>query len=399
MAQSTRKLEHWLKTYIEWLTPQSIAPESFIIFSGLWTLSCALKRHVKVGKEYLGGWECYPNLYICFVAPAGVATKSTTIDKADDHLLQNVPSLHRLGGTFTTPIITQTLEKSPDSSLYINGSELGLIIEKAGTGIYSVLIDLFDGRRKVEDSTISRSVVFANNPAVSAVFGTTPEWIGENISAGQLGGGFGSRVIWIHETEARGFRLIHKRYNTPEMEKKLQIMENELVEDLTHISSVYGDFSMEKEVYEKLDDWAIAHHKPKSENERKIRGYVNRRPAFVLKLAMMWHLCYSNDLHLQWEDIEWAIGTLGSIEKQIAETFRFVGKARYVADIEGIEKYVRDMHKLHGKVKYATVFEEFKSSAEPELLKSLIQANVIMEKLEVYMEESEVLIKPFSVRV
>lgn len=399
MAESQRKLEHWLKTYIEWLSPQSIAPESFIIFSGLWTLSCVLKRHVKVGKEYLGGWECYPNMYICFVAPAGVATKSTTIDKADDHLLQNVPSLHRLGGTFTTPIIADALQKSPDSSIYVNGSELGLIIEKAGTGIYSVLIDLFDGRRKIEDTTISRAAVFANNPAVSAIFGTTPEWIGENITAGQLGGGFGSRVLWIHETEARGFRLIHKRYETPELKAKAKIMEDELVEDLIHIANIYGEFQMEKSTYEKLDDWAIAHHKPKSDNERKIRGYVNRRPAFVLKLAMMWHLCYDNSLILEWHDIEWAIKTLSSIEKQIADTFRFVGKAKYVADIEGIEKYVRDMHKIHGKVKYATVFEEFKSSADPELLKSLIQANVIMEKLELYMEDGDPLIKPFSVQV
>jgi hypothetical protein len=399
MAQTNRKLEHWLKTYVEWLTPQSIAPESFIIFSGLWTLASVLKRHVKVGKEYLGGWECYPNLYICFVAPAGVSTKSTTIDRADDHLLQNVPSLHRLGGTFTTPIIADALQKSPDSSVYINGSELGLIIEKAGTGIYSVLIDLFDGRRKIEDTTISRSAVFANNPAVSAIFGTTPEWVGENITAGQLGGGFGSRVLWINETEARGFRLIHKRYMTPELQAKLQVMENELVEDLVHIGSIYGDFHMSQEVYEKLDDWAIAHHKPKSDNERKIRGYVNRRPAFVLKLAMMWHLCYDNTLELTWRDLEWAIGTLASIEKQIAETFRFVGKARYVADIEGIEKYVRDMHKAYGKVKYSTVFEEFKASADPELLKSLIQANVIMEKLEIYMEESEVLIRPMLIKI
>jgi hypothetical protein len=114
---------------------------------------------------------------------------------------------------------------------------------------------------------------------------------------------------------------------------------------------------------------------------------------------MMWHLCYDSSLIITWEDLEWAINTLGSIEKQIAEKFRFVGKAKYVADIEGIEKYVRDMCKTHGKVKYATVFEEFKSSAEPELLKSLIQANVIMEKLEVYMEDNEVLIRPMMVKV
>jgi hypothetical protein len=57
------------------------------------------------------------------------------------------------------------------------------------------------------------------------------------------------------------------------------------------------------------------------------------------------------------------------------------------------------MYKLHGVVKYATVFEEFKSSAEPELLKSLIQANVIMEKLEIYMDREEVLIRPLLVSV
>src|SRR5258705_13902685 len=110
-----RKLKNWMESYLLW-TLQSEAPESFLRFSGYFALSSALRRHVRVGEEYLGGWSCFPNMYICYVGPAGVVKKSTSIGKAEE-LLENLGQLQMLTGSATTPVIIKKLQDSVESSL------------------------------------------------------------------------------------------------------------------------------------------------------------------------------------------------------------------------------------------------------------------------------------------
>lgn len=158
---------------------------------------------------------------------------------------------------------------------------------------------------------------------------------------------------------------------------------------------------MEKSVYDWFEEWYQKNATAKSETERKIKGYVQRRPAYVMKFAMLWSLSYKDELELYQSDLEWGINTLRSMEGKIATTYKYVGKAKYVADIEGIEKYVRDMCKQNGsgKIEYSKVFEEFKSSADPEMLKSLIMANITMDNLELFLESDVTWIRPIKVRI
>ncbi|HEY4699014.1 MAG TPA: hypothetical protein VIH27_01400, partial [Nitrososphaerales archaeon] len=86
-----RKCENWLSDYLRWTIPRSEAKESYIFWTGLFTLACVLRRHVKVGEEYLGSWECYPYLYLLFIGPAG--NKKTTTTKYSLDLLEDIPGL------------------------------------------------------------------------------------------------------------------------------------------------------------------------------------------------------------------------------------------------------------------------------------------------------------------
>lgn len=369
-----RKLKNWIDSYLQW-TIQSEAPDSFLRFSAYFALASALRRHVKVGTEYLGGWECFPNMYICYVGPAGVVKKSTSIGKAEE-LLENISTLQMATGSMTTPIIIKKLQDSPDSSLIISADELGHLIEKAGTSIYSILIRLFDGKRRIEDETIMRGLVLAENPSCNFFAGTTPEWISENFSTGVLGGGFGSRTLFIKESEPRHYRLIHKGYNTHINFSKLK---DDLISDLTYFSeSIKGEFQMDEETYSWFDKWYVGSVQNPDINERKIKGYVQRRPAYVMKIAMLEKISVSDELMLRIPDLENAIKVLKNIEHKIADTFRAVGRNKYVPDMDGIESFIRDS----GKIEQSQLFAEFNAVAEPAMMKQLIEALIIMDRIQ-----------------
>jgi hypothetical protein len=71
-----RHFKHWLKAYLDY-TSASEAPDAFHFWTGVSTIAGALRRHVWV-EQHIFQW--IPNFYIIFVAPAGVATKSTTLN-------------------------------------------------------------------------------------------------------------------------------------------------------------------------------------------------------------------------------------------------------------------------------------------------------------------------------
>ena len=87
-----RECENWLQTFQQWTMPRSEAPESFIFWTGLYTLAATVRRHIKVPKGLLGSWDAVPNLYILFIAPPGRARKSTTINYTES-LLDHVQIL------------------------------------------------------------------------------------------------------------------------------------------------------------------------------------------------------------------------------------------------------------------------------------------------------------------
>src|SRR5688500_13513807 len=83
-----RNFPHWLKAYLEY-TKASEAPDAFHFWTGVSTIAGALQR--KVWQDQLI-FQWIPNFYIIFVAPAGTATKSTTLNFGMT-LLERVPDV------------------------------------------------------------------------------------------------------------------------------------------------------------------------------------------------------------------------------------------------------------------------------------------------------------------
>lgn len=374
-----RKCKNWLEDFSRWCLPRSEAKESYILWTGLFTLAAALRRHVKVPKEWFGSWEASPNLYVLFVAPPGKARKSTTANYAED-------LLDELGITRAPTIVTQAallnqLVNSSDSSIYIMSAEFGSFIKKSGTEMFEFLTDIFDGRKNIEASTILRGVEFAERPCVNLLGATTPKWIAENMPESVIGGGFASRVIFIYEESVRRRQLYYRELD----HDKLNKLRDNLVEDLKHIAGdIQGNLDISDEGVTYMQSWY--HDNADKEHNPKLSGYYERKPAHIHKIATLLHFAYSDEMILQKKDLDQAKYLLEITEPKLHKIFDPIGKNIYAPDLNVILNFIKDNEGCTAK----ELYREFYAVATPgllqELIGGLVQAGFVEIKVDTSVE-------------
>jgi len=370
-----RKCANWLEDFTRWCLPRSEAPESFILWTGLFTLAAATRRHVKVPKKYFGSWEASPNLYVIFVAPPGKARKSTTTGYAEE-LLDKVQKISKAPTIVTqASLMNKMVNESADASIYILSSEFASFIKKSGVEMFEFLTDLFDGRKSIEASTISRGVEFADKPCINLLAATTPKWIAENMPESVIGGGFASRVIFVFEDKVRRRQLYYEELN----HDFLAELQDNLSADLNHIAnSCYGDFEIEEDAKSFMEGWYRANADNLPTDNYRLFGYYERKPAHIHKVAMLLHLARSDDLRLEREDFEKAIYLLELVEKKLPKAFQSVGKNPYAPDMDTIIEFIIDNSTVGSDderdwVSRQELIKEFYAVAQPNVLDELIK--------------------------
>lgn len=355
-----RRCKNWLLSFRDYALPRCTAPENWIFWSGLWTLSAALRRRVSIGRKYLGGWTCYPHMYLMFVGPPGTR-KNTTMGFAIN-LIDQIPALTRPPTFVTQAALVDSIVKSPDSSVYLTVEEFGDLIIKGGLEMFEFLTSMYDGKKQLDQKTMSRGIEFAERPCLNLFAGTTPEWIAGNMPASVIGGGLASRFIFIYN-ETERMRKIYFDDVVGDFTK----MENDLVADLSHIANnIEGEFTIDDEAKK----WAIAWNEEydKKPINPKIQGYYRRKPTHLHKVAQLVHIAYSDELVLHKADFELALAALDAVEPTLLKVFQGVGRNEYALDMKDIAEYV----KAKGRVPEDVLKRHFQSVAQPGKLQELI---------------------------
>lgn len=390
MPTTKRQCENWLDTYMEWTLPRSEAPESFIRWAGFYTLAAVLRRKVKIPKDILGSWECPPHLYVLFIGPAGGPRKTTTANYAVE-LLENLPDVVKGPTIVSQASLLDKLVDSEDASVYVISEEFSDLIMKSKGEMFEFLTSMFDGKKSIEASTISRGAQFAEKPCINLLAATTPTWVAENMSEAVIGGGFASRVIFVYEEGIRRKQLIYKGHIVP---ADLAVLKQKLVDDLIHIDlSIKGDFDITDAAQAWLDDpikktgwYQVRAPQP----NQKMQGYHNREPAHLFKVAMLTHIARSDTLLLDVEDFELALSELKKIEINLPRVFEGIGKNPYTFDMKDIVSFVRDRK----KVERAELFDHFKASAQPSMLNDLVDGLIVIKKLKPEIVDGKVIYIP-----
>lgn len=371
-----RRLENWIDSFAEWALPRTDSPSAYVFWSGIYTIAAALRRQVKISEKHLGSWECFPHLYLMFVGPPGMR-KTTSMTSFSAKLLTQVPGLRKGPSFFTKELITQQMIETPDTSVYLMVGEFGDLMQKNKPGeMYDFLTSMYDNKESLEVGTMMRGVQVGLRPSLNMFSATTPAWISENMSAGVIGGGFASRVIFIYEERLRAPRLI---YTTRMKERDDGQLEKDLLHDLIEISNLAGEVELDEGMEDYLNEWNDRHASSPPVDAR-FAGYHSRKPMMILKLAIIHSVSKGNSLLITKEDFDWAVRALESTEAQLGKIFGGVGENRFVFDMDAITGFVL----TRGEVAEEEILAQFRSVAEPnklmELLRGCIQCGDLLFK-------------------
>ncbi len=345
-----RHFKHWLKAYCDF-TSDSEAPLDFHFWTGVSTIAAALRRRVWK-SENLFTWT--PNFYIVFVGPAGVVTKSTTLN-IGFQMLRQVPGIrfgpdsmtwHGLAKKFeeafeyakwTTPAGVD--EAIPMSALTCSVSELGTFLRPDDSALVSFLTDVWDGKeRPFEHATGYSGQIKIENPWLNIIGATTPEWIQDNFPVSMLQQGIGSRIIFIHGDQKRHFTPYPSRVK---LMKDYHAEALKLTEDLIEVSHLVGPYDLTDDAYSWGTKWYIQHNsgRPAHLSSGRYSGYLARKQTHLHKLAMVLAASQRNTLVIEQEDLETAEKALISAERSMIRVFENVGvtdDTKHVAEVTAL---------------------------------------------------------------
>lgn len=339
-----RRLKNWLKGYYEF-TEQTESPDQFHMWVGLSVLSAATQRNIYIDRSY---FVIYPNLYVLLVGPPGVRKSSAMsygknllsklpninieANKLSPQALINSLSNSNITGQVVAPKTpggapSAVLKRNCTAVIYSSEFSVTLGSDAHQNGLLSLLTDLFDSPSEWDYKTLSRGVEHLTNVYITILGATTPDWLSTSIPSDAIGGGFTSRIIFVHQDRRR-------RNNAfPKMTPRLIKILDDLTHDLEEIAKLTGNMNLTKEAEEFYETWYNAQD-GRSMDER-FWGYLERKPIHLLKVAMLISLSFSNDGIVTVAHLEMAIELLLRVERRMPEAFRSVGNP-IVKDLERI---------------------------------------------------------------
>lgn len=330
--KTDRLLPNWLLAYQEY-TQMSEAPPSFHLWVGLGTIMGAAQRKIYMRTEY---FDVHSNMFVVLVGPPGKVKKSTAL-RIGKRLLKEVPGIHfTTSATSAASLIEQmaAITARDHQSMTAFSSELGTFLSVDMAAMTDFLTDIWDGDPDWDKQTRKKGVETINAPWLSLLAGTTPQWMGDNMSKTIVEGGLVARCIFIHENQ----RVLKSPF--PKGTERHKILRKALVNDLTHISALNGEFTFSPEAEKFYDEWYMNPVRFPDSDDPRIMGYFDRKHVHVLKVAMALSLAEKDDLVLERRDIETALSLLKEVEPKMSRAFVNVGKNPMATDTDRVYEQI-----------------------------------------------------------
>lgn len=330
-----RKLDNWLHSYADY-TMGTESPPIFHLWVALGTLAAAAQRKIYMDAGY---YQVYPNMFIILTSPAGRSRKSTAL-RIGKRLLRGIEEYGQeihfsTQASSVAALVSQfsKIQNKEHQSLSAYISELGSMLGSKSIEMTDFLTDIYDCNPDWDKQTIGRGLEKIERPWFNLLAGTTPQWMGENLSKTAVEGGFVSRSIFVYEDT----RL---RVAFPEITAEQREIERALVHDLAHIAELSGQFDFSESGREFYRQWYEDQDHTMEAKDYRIAGYYERKHVHVLKLAMAISLAASDELVLEPRDIGAALQMLEELEPGMYKAFSSVGKNIYSADHERIRSQI-----------------------------------------------------------
>lgn len=323
----------------------------------------ALKRKVWIDQAYFR-WHC--NMYICLVAPPGIVSKSTTASIAMG-LLRKVPGAKFGPDVVTWPALVSAFAESTEgfeydggihamSALTLESSEFGNLLNPQDKEMVDLLVSLWDGKQgSFEKHTKHSGKDSVENPWINLIACTTPAWIAGNFPEYMIGGGFTSRTIFVY-ADAKAKYVAYPCEHVP---SDLEAHAAKLVEDLTHISQIVGEYKLTREAITWGEQWYHTHYTTRAVNLDLDRfgGYIARKQTHIHKLAMVLAASSGDSMWITPEHLSIAHSMVTDLEPDMQFVFSKIGRSDTSLYTERLVTFVHS----RGKVPYSEAYRHVHS--------------------------------------
>lgn len=360
----TRHHKDWIKAYLEY-SSYSEAPAHMRFWSAVSAIAGALRRKVWIDQAY---FKWYPNFYIVIVAPPGVVSKTTTAGVAMA-LLRKVKGIKFGPDVVTWPSLVTSFAESAEMFEYqgqwltqcamtLESGEFGNLLDPQDRQMVDLLVSLWDGKQ----GAFTKETKFSGkdsveNPWINLVACTTPSWIAGNFPEYMIGGGFTSRCIFVYaEKKAK-----EVAYPILEVPKDLPQQAERLVEDLTQISNLVGEYRLTPEAYEWGKAWYHHHNTTvnKKLTDERFGGYLARKQTHIHKLSIILAASESDSMWITDRHLALADTMVSDLEDDMAMVFSKIGRSDESYHSETLLSYIKKMGKVEWAQAYAHVHRYF----------------------------------------
>jgi hypothetical protein len=234
------------------------------------------------------------------------------------------------------------------SAITLESSEFGNLLDPRDKQMVDLLVALWDGKpgefKKETKHSGNDSVV---NPWINLIACTTPSWIADNFPEYMIGGGFTSRTIFVY-ADAKAKFVAYPGLRVP---RNLSETADKLVEDLTHISLLAGEYKLTPEAVAWGEEWYQRHYsvRPINLDPERFGGYLARKQTHVHKLAMVLAAAESDNLWITQEHLEVAHTMVTDLEPDMQFVFSRIGRSDLSVYTERLIQFVH----AKGSVDYA----------------------------------------------
>lgn len=380
-----RRYDNWLREYMRF-TAHSESPDPFHFWTGVSMIAGALRRRVWIDE---GIFQWTPNFYIIFVAPPGVAAKSTSA-AIGGSILRRIEGIHHGPNSMTWQGLTLALEEAIEvlehdgrfwhmSCITCIVSELGTFLKTKDKDLLEVLTDLWDGRlTQWKHKVRTAEEVIIRNPWINILGCTTPAWMRDNYPNYMIEGGLTSRVVFVHGDKKR--RLV--AYPSDEINPQaFESYSEAMAEDLNRIAEMAGPYELTTEAKIWGREWYHKHWEKRPEGMLSDRygGYVSRKQTHLHKLAMVLAAAQRDQLIITPQDMDAANRVLTALEVDMQKIFEHIGVADIAKQTQEILVHIR----AYGLISLRDLWRLFMHRMDRRMfddaLKSLLRASYIAE--------------------
>lgn len=339
-----RHFQNWIVAYTEY-TRDTEPPPHYHVWTGIYVVASALQR--KVWLQF-GRRRLFPNLYIVLVSSPGRCRKGAAISLGVD-LLKKVPGITVTSDSTTREQLIRAMANARNDLSYeedggglmmeqhcsvsVVSKELGSFLGVKNTHLITFLTDIYDCDDEWEYSTKHSGTDKIQGACLNFIGAITPDWLARNLPMDAIGGGYSSRVLFVVG------RQKHKRVTIPPDSPALRQMARVLSEDLEKIATLTGPISWDPEAYAYYDEWyqGIDDENPSIDDPR-FQGYLERKPAMVLKSAMIMSAAKRDSLVIMPEDVSQSLVLIEQLEPYMTDAFGGLGEYDKAVVIEKVMK-------------------------------------------------------------